>query len=160
MEPVRRGPRGRHGAVVSACAIVVLGAWVRPAAAACTGGPGTITTPATGAGVAILNPNADTCASIGPDGFVLSDVTESEVPFIAVPQAQPVEPAGDANPNTSDIVDTAQGGQSFFVLFDQRGTSDPSDDVLLFRVRIDKDPGNAAFGYSVLVDIDMVKAPG
>jgi hypothetical protein len=51
--------------------------------------------------------------------------------------------------------DTVTGGDASYVLFDDpNGIDNDSDEVMLYRLRVAKDPGNGNFGFSVLVDID------
>jgi hypothetical protein len=58
--------------------------------------PGMIVQPATGAGTAILDPNADGYVSQSNTGFVTDDQIESEIPFTSL-IFPGTEPIGDIN---------------------------------------------------------------
>ncbi|OQP48487.1 hypothetical protein A4D02_07180 [Niastella koreensis] len=109
--------------------------------------PGIIIRPAAGAGATPLNPNGDGFSSSSTNGFVSSDITESEVPYKIVPPAFP-EPTSDLLRGPaqmySDLVRQVDGS-GFYIYND--GTN------LLFRLRV----GNVVSGskgYSVLIDTD------
>ena len=109
--------------------------------------PGIIIRPAAGAGVTPLNPNGDGFSSTTTNGFVSSDITESEVPYKIVPPAF-LEPTSDLLRGPaqlySDLVRQVDGS-GFYIYND--GTN------LLFRLRL----GNVVSGskgYSVLIDTD------
>jgi hypothetical protein len=109
--------------------------------------PGIIVRPAAGAGATPLNPNGDGFSSSSTNGFVSSDITESEVPYKIVPPAF-LEPTSDLLRGPaqlySDLVRQVDGS-GFYIYND--GTN------LLFRLRL----GNiisGSKGYSVLMDTD------
>jgi len=109
--------------------------------------PGIIIRPAGGAGATPLNPNGDGFSSATTNGFVSSDITESEVPYKIVPPAY-LEPTSDLLRGPaqmySDLVRQVDGS-GFYIYND--GTN------LLFRMRV----GNVVSGskgYSVLIDTD------
>lgn len=109
--------------------------------------PGIIVRPVPGIGATPLNPNGDGFTSTSTNGFVSSDITESEVPYKVVPPAF-LEPTSDLlrGPATlySDLVRQVDGS-GFYIYND--GTN------LLFRLRL----GNiisGSKGYSVLIDTD------
>jgi hypothetical protein len=109
--------------------------------------PGIIIRPAAGAGVTPLNPNGDGFSSSTQNGFVSSDITESEIPYKIVPPAF-LEPTSDLLRGPaqlySDLVRQVDGS-GFYIYND--GTN------LLFRLRL----GNVVSGskgYSVLIDTD------
>ncbi len=109
--------------------------------------PGLIYEPATGAGAAVLDPNGDGYSSTDNGGFVLSDQTESEIPFVPVvfPMAEPF----------SDIQNGATCGFTDFV---DSGTEDPCQQAFtggnwIFRLRMGGTAPNAK-SYSILIDTD------
>jgi hypothetical protein len=109
--------------------------------------PGIIVRPAAGIGNTPLNPNGDGFTSSSANGFVSSDITESEIPYKIVPPAF-LEPTSDLMRGPaqlySDLVRQVDGS-GFYIYND--GTN------LLFRLRL----GNivsGSKGYSVLIDTD------
>ncbi len=110
--------------------------------------PGLIFKPATGAGLVVLDPNADGYSSITNSGFVTNDRTESEIPF--VPLVFPmVEPIGDLGPGPDcGFTDFVDSGVEDLTLSYFDGTN------LLFRMRIGI-ALPASKGYSVLIDTDQ-----
>ena len=109
--------------------------------------PGIIVRPAAGIGSTPLNPNGDGFSSSSINGFVSSDITESEIPYKIVPPAF-LEPTSDLLRGPaqlySDLVRQVDGS-GFYIYND--GTN------LLFRLRL----GNVisgSKGYSVLIDTD------
>jgi hypothetical protein len=109
--------------------------------------PGIIVRPAGGNGTTPLNPNGDGFSSATTNGFINSDITESEVPYKIVPPSFS-EPTSDLlrGPGTlySDLV-TSVDGSGFYVYSD--GTN------LMFRLRVDNIVSGSK-GYSVLIDTD------
>lgn len=108
-----------------------------------------------------LNPNGDAWITASGTAFVTDDQTESEIAYIAIPQVSS-EPSGDLATGSScgptDIVDNPSTGAdgSYFSIQDPDGNPSSGDELLLFRLRIATDPGNGAFGFSVLVDTDIL----
>lgn len=109
--------------------------------------PGIIVRPAGGTGVTALNPDGNTWASALSGGFTTNDITQSELPFRAVP-ATFIEPTGDLTNGPSggysDIVKDASGN-GFYSYYD--GTN------IFFRIRIGSLVSGSK-GYSVLIDSD------
>jgi hypothetical protein len=109
--------------------------------------PGIIVRPAAGNGSTPLNPNGDGFTSSTTNGFVSSDITESEIPYKIVPPAF-LEPTSDLMRGPSELYSDLVrqvDGSGFYVYND--GTN------LLFRMRL----GNiisGSKGYSVLIDTD------
>ena len=111
--------------------------------------PGLIILPPGGMGVTPLNPNGDGFSSVLPTGYLINDITESEIVYqpLPVPYAEPTSDlARGADCNFSDIVriDSFDSGVYMF--------SDATN--LLFRFRQGNTvPGSK--GYSILIDTDM-----
>lgn len=109
--------------------------------------PGLIVRPAGGAGTTALNPNGDSYSSATTAGFLLNDITESEIPFKIVPPAI-IEPVGDLLTGPSggftDIVPQTDG-RAFYIYKDAVN--------IYFRLRIGG-ISNGSKGYSVLIDTD------
>jgi hypothetical protein len=111
--------------------------------------PGIIVRPAGGNGITPLNPDGNGLSSSSsyPNGFVSSDITESEIPYKIVPPAF-LEPTSDLlrGPATlySDLVRQVDGS-GFYVYSD--GTN------LMFRMRVGSIVSGSK-GYSVLIDTD------
>gem|GEM_PF-2151075 len=97
----------------------------------------------------VLDPNGDGYVSISPNGFVVNDQTESEIPYrpIVVPSVEPVaDPGPGPNCGFTDIVDSGSE-DPVFTYVDANGN-------FLFRFRL----GNAADnskGYSMMIDTDQ-----
>jgi gliding motility-associated-like protein len=107
--------------------------------------PGLIFVPATGSSV--LDPNGDGFVSSSSNGFVTNDVTESEIPYVAVLPLFP-EPSGDPLRGPAcgftDLVDANGSGLYTYL--------SPANN-LMFRFRIGSSiPGSK--GYSILIDTD------
>ncbi len=106
-----------------------------------------------------LNPNGDAWITTSGSTFVTDDQTESELEWVSILQYD-AEPNGDLNVGGScgstDIMDdTITGGDASYVLFDDpNGIENDSDEVMMYRLRVARDPGNGNFGFSVLIDID------
>lgn len=109
--------------------------------------PGVIVRPAAGNGVTPLNPNGDGFSSTSTNGFVSSDITESEIPYKTIPPVF-LEPTADLlrGPANlfSDLVRQVDGS-GFYVYND--GTN------LMFRLRLGSIVSGSK-GYSVLIDTD------
>lgn len=110
--------------------------------------PGLIVKPSV-AGKAVLDGNNDGYVSLDPYGFVTSDETESEIPFVrmVLPSA---EPTGDLaqGPNCGfvDLVDDPSNYSSVYTYLD-------GSNNLLFRFRLGNYAQNSK-GYSILIDSD------
>lgn len=122
--------------------------------------PGNIFDPAT----PTANPmdiNGDGWITTSGTAFVSDDQAESELPYIAIPQVG-AEPSGDLATGSTcgptDIVDNPATGVdgSYFFIADPDGTPSNGDELLHFRLRLASDPGNGAFGFSVLLDTDIL----
>ncbi|MGM0587392.1 MAG: invasin domain 3-containing protein [Bacteroidota bacterium] len=109
---------------------------------------GLIFKPAQNAGTTVLDPNGDGYASETSSGFVLDDVSQSEISMFAMPQVE-IEPINDvrtgAGGGHTDIVDNGSK-QSAFMFYD--GSN------LIFRVRI-ADQSTASKGYSFFFNTDF-----
>lgn len=106
-----------------------------------------------------LNPDGDSWVTSSGSAYTTDDQTESEISWVSILQYED-EPNGDLNVGgscgTTDIMDdTVTGGDASYVLFDDpNGIDNDSDEVMLYRLRIARDPGNGNFGFSVLIDLD------
>lgn len=104
---------------------------------------------AVGAGKTVLDPNGDNYVSSTTSGFTSNDVSESEIPYKAVPQVA-------SEPNS----DLASGPSCGFTDFVDDGTEQSvgvyldSNNNLLFRFRLGGTAPNSK-GYSILVDSDQ-----
>jgi gliding motility-associated-like protein len=71
------------------------------------------------------------------------------------------EPTGDlqTGPNcgSTEIVDNPNTGKhaAYYRFIDPDNILDNGDELLVFRIRIGSNPGNAGFGYSILLDTDL-----
>jgi hypothetical protein len=109
---------------------------------------GLIIEPATGIGKSILDPNGDGYVSLSPNGFLVNDKLESEIPFIKfiVPYPEP----------DSDLMSGTNCGFTDFV---EGADIDPGQTYLdpnnnwLFRLRLASVAPNAK-SFSILIDAD------
>ncbi|SFB78732.1 hypothetical protein SAMN05421780_101480 [Flexibacter flexilis DSM 6793] len=107
-----------------------------------------------------LNPDGNTWASTCNCTFTTNDDgTVSEIPFNRIYQSA-AEPSGDLAGGgacgTTDIVDNPSTGRdaSYVYYSDPNGVPNSGDEYVIYRLRVAKDPGNANFGFSVLIDSD------
>ena len=109
--------------------------------------PGLIVRPGGGSGATPLNPNGDGFSSATNNGYVSSDISESEIPYKIIPPPF-LEPVADLlrGPSNlySDLVRQVDGS-GFYVFND--GTN------MLFRLRLGSVVAGSK-GYSVLIDTD------
>lgn len=104
----------------------------------------------------VLNPNGDAWVTRSGSNYITDDQTESELDWVSILQFDS-EPNGDLNVGGScgstDIMDDpTTGGDASYVLFDDpNGIANDSDEVMMYRLRVARDPGNGNFGFSVLV---------
>jgi hypothetical protein len=108
-----------------------------------------------------MDPNGDGWVTTTGSVFVSDDQSEFEIPYLAIPQVS-AEPSGDLGTGSTcgptDIVDDPNTGAdgSYYFIGDPDGISGSGDELLQFRLRMAKDPGAGAFGFSVLVDTDIL----
>lgn len=110
--------------------------------------------------VSPLNPNGNGFVTSNNSYYTADDQSESEIEWVSIPQYEN-EPNGDLNVGggcgTTDIMDKSDtdGGGASYVLFDDpNGIADDGDELMMYRLRVARDPGNGNFGFSVLMDLD------
>ncbi|MFN6227539.1 MAG: T9SS type A sorting domain-containing protein [Bacteroidota bacterium] len=112
--------------------------------------PGYIVRPAGGPGASALNPNQDAYTSATTAGFTTSDITQSEIAYVKIPQLQ-TEPTGDLATGPtggySDIIGVVDGSGCYIYYNSASG-------YVQFRFRIGGIV-NGAKAYNVLIDSDM-----
>ncbi len=105
-------------------------------------------------GRAVLDPNGDGYISTNNRGFTESDIQESEIPYVPIPQLE-FEPKADlkTGPNCgfTDFVDDGTEYAAGVYFRDNPGTA---NDFLLFRFRLAGTANNSK-GYSILIDTDQ-----
>jgi len=109
--------------------------------------------------VTVLNPDGDAWTTSCSCPFALDDQTESELNWDTIASFE-LEPTGDnvGGPcGAMDIVDLPDPGRGcgYKGLVDPNAIPDEGDETFTFRLRLGKDPGNAVFGFSVLIDLDL-----
>lgn len=112
-----------------------------------------------------LDPNGDGWISATPDGFsALPDILDESQEFET--EWEPLwhfemEPNSDLQTGSdcgpTEIVDNPNQMEraGYWKVIDPDGTPATEDELLLFRIRINSDPNNAAYGYSFLLDTDL-----
>lgn len=111
-----------------------------------------------------LDPNGDGWVSATPDGFsdlpdILDESQEFETEWEPLWHYE-MEPNSDLQTGSdcgpTEIVDNPNLSEraGFWQVIDPDGVPATDDELLLFRIRINSDPNNAAYGYSFLLDTD------
>ncbi len=112
---------------------------------------------------AVLDPGNDDYITSSGTTFTSSIIDESDE-FDAVFHeiwCYANEPTGDlqTGPNcgSTEIVDNPNTGKhaAYYRFIDPDNILDNGDELLVFRIRIASNPGNAGFGYSILLDTDL-----
>ena len=127
--------------------------------------PGQIFDFSTGVGSsAVLNPNNDSYISVNGAAFNNSSVDEinqfEQSGWVTLFHMM-TEPNGDlqtgSNCGPTEIVDNPSTGQhaAYFRIHDPNSNMGDGDEKLVIRMRIANEPGNAAYGYSLLLDTDL-----
>ncbi|MGM0505799.1 MAG: beta strand repeat-containing protein, partial [Bacteroidota bacterium] len=114
--------------------------------------PGLIYKPATGDGASILDPNGDGYVSETTSGFIYSDVSESEIPYVPIHQtsAEPTRDVrtGPPGKHTDLVGQRGDGRNTAFMYYDS------ANDALLFRVRL-AGQSSASKGYAFVFNTDF-----
>ena len=111
-----------------------------------------------------LDPNGDGWVSATTNGFsnlpdILDESQEFETEWEPLWHYE-MEPNSDLQTGSdcgpTEIVDNPNLSEraGYWKVIDPDGTSATGDELLLFRIRINSDPNNAAYGYSFLLDTD------
>ncbi|MDA1336935.1 MAG: hypothetical protein O2818_08625 [Bacteroidetes bacterium] len=113
----------------------------------------------------LLDPNGDGWISATTSGFsdvpTIQDESEEFETSWNVLWHYELEPSSDLQTGSTcgptEIVDNpnTQEHAAFWKVHDPDGIAGNEDELLLFRMRINSDPNNAAYGYSFLIDSDQ-----
>ena len=126
--------------------------------------PGQIFRSAEPAGAAILDPNGDgwitSSGATYSDTAVLVDESAEFEQSWTVLWHYENEPSSDLQTGSdcgpTELVDNYKTGQhaAYYRIIDPDNVDGNGDEMLAFRIRVNKDPNNAAYGYSFLLDTD------
>ena len=113
----------------------------------------------------LLDPNGDGWISSTTSGFsdvpTITDESEEFETTWNVLWHYEMEPSSDLQTGSTcgptEIVDNpnTQEHAAYWKIHDPDGVAGNDDELLMFRMRINQDPNNAAYGYSFLIDSDQ-----
>ena len=113
----------------------------------------------------LLDPNGDGWISSTTSGFsdvpTITDESEEFETAWNVLWHYEMEPSSDLQTGSTcgptEIVDNpnTQEHAAYWKIHDPDGVAGNDDELLMFRMRINQDPNNAAYGYSFLIDSDQ-----
>ena len=126
--------------------------------------PGQIFRSAEPAGAAILDPNGDgwitsSGATYSDTALLVDESAEFEQSWTILWHYEN-EPSSDLQTGSdcgpTELVDNYKTGQhaAYYRIIDPDNVDGNGDEMLAFRIRVNKDPNNAAYGYSFLLDTD------
>ncbi|MFZ9054453.1 MAG: hypothetical protein ACO2ZL_01490, partial [Flavobacteriales bacterium] len=113
----------------------------------------------------LLDPNGDGYISETTSGFsdiptIIDESEEFETAWNVLWHYE-AEPSSDLQTGSTcgptEIVDNPNTNEhaAYWKIHDPDGVAGNDDELLMFRMRINKDPNNAAYGYSFLIDSDQ-----
>jgi len=126
--------------------------------------PGQIFRSAEPAGAAILDPNGDgwitsSGATYSDTALLVDESAEFEQSWTVLWHYEN-EPSSDLQTGSdcgpTELVDNYKTGQhaAYYRIIDPDNVDGNGDEMLAFRIRVNQDPNNAAYGYSFLLDTD------